>query len=167
MPSLSFRSRLVLLMAAAGISASGCVHGRPRPASAQTADAGTSRASDGLIVSMQLQVPAAVDRTAGVLEELGYAIDNQNDARGTLRTRSRQVGGDTSLVITVQIIAVGLPDVASMAAISATYSVPSLGIRNAQVRQVAGASERLWMLLRDIEQALDRASLLAIRAGGG
>jgi hypothetical protein len=148
------RPLLVLVMAAAAVTAGGCVHGGSRAAAARTADADTSHPSDGLIVSMVMGVEAAVDTTASVLEGLGYVIENQSDSRGTLRTRPRPVGGDTSLVIMVQVIGVDLPDVASMAAISATYSVPSLGIRGAQLRNVPGTSETLWMRLRDLEHAL-------------
>lgn len=102
---------------------------------------------------MPLSVDATVDTTVAVLKARGYAVESRRGAR-TLRTRPRLVGGDTSLVITAQVIPVDMPDVSAMVALSATYSVSSLGIRDVQVQHIAGSTDNMWMRLRELEDAL-------------
>jgi hypothetical protein len=102
---------------------------------------------------MSLPVAAAVDTTVAVLRARGYSVESRRGAT-TLRTRPRLVGGDTSIVITAQVIPVEMPDVSAMIALSATYSVSSLGIRDAQVQHLTGSTDNLWLRLREIEDAL-------------
>jgi hypothetical protein len=145
------RIRFVLLVAVCTFATTGCAH---LPAvGQQSADSGASRASDGLVISTSFTVAAAVDTTVGVLRSRGYIVDSRRGAR-TLRTRPRLIGGDTSMIITAQVIPVDMPDVSSMIALSATYSVSSLGVRDAQVQHLAGSSDSMWARLREIEDAL-------------
>ncbi|MEO5816268.1 MAG: hypothetical protein ABIT20_13415 [Gemmatimonadaceae bacterium] len=145
------RIRLALLVGAVLVAATGCAH---LPAvGQQSADSGAPRASDGLMISMRLTPAAAVDTTVNVLQARGYAVDSRRGAR-TLRTRPRLIGGDTSMVITAQIIPVDLPDASSMIALSATYSVPSIGVRDVQVQHLTGSSDSMWARLREIEDVL-------------
>lgn len=102
---------------------------------------------------MPLAVATAADTTVTLLESRGYVVASRRGAR-TVRTRPRVVGGDTSIVLTAEVIPVDLPDASSMVALSATYSVSSLGIRDAQVLHVAGSTDALWKRLREIEDAL-------------
>jgi hypothetical protein len=145
------RIRLGFLVAVVWMATTGCAH---LPAvGQQAADSGAPRASDGVTISMRLTPAAAVDTTVGVLQARGYAVDSRRGAR-TLRTRPRLIGGDTSMVITAQIIPVDMPDVSSIIALSATYSVSSLGVRDAQVQHLTGSSDSMWARLREIEDAL-------------
>jgi hypothetical protein len=145
------RIRVGLTVAVLSIATIGCAH---LPAvGTQATDSGAPQASDGLVISMSLPVDATVDTTLAVLTARGYAVENRRGAR-TLRTRPRVVGGDTSMVITAQVIPVDMPDVSAMVALSATYSVSSLGIRDAQVKHLAGSTDNLWKRLREIEDAL-------------
>lgn len=133
------------------VVAGACAH---LPAVGQpSADSGAPRASDGLVISMPLSVAAAADTSVNVLRSRGYIVASRNGAR-TVRTKPRVVGGDTSIVLTAEVIPVDLPDASSMVALSATYSVSSLGIRDAQVLHVAGSPDTMWMRLREIEDAL-------------
>jgi len=154
MRPLSSHPLLALVAVAVVVSTAGCVHLPPMAARAQGTDDSTPRVSDGVTVSMALPVGAAIDTTVGVLRAQGYVIEDRHGTRGMLRTRARLLGGDTSLVLTAQVIPVDLPDVASIVAISATYSAPSLGIRDVQVQHVAGSSDNLWLRLRDVADAL-------------
>jgi hypothetical protein len=144
-------TRLGLMIAVISIAATGCAH--LPGVGQQSADSGAPRASDGLVISMHLPVAAAVDTTVAVLKARGYVVASQRGAP-TLHTRPRLVGGDTSIVVTAQVISVDMPDVSAMVALSATYSVSSLGIRDAQVQHLAGSTDNLWTLLRAIEDAL-------------
>jgi hypothetical protein len=139
------------LVAIASIVVVGCAH---LPAVGQQAsESGAPRASDGVVISMHLPVAVVVDTTVGVLQSRGYVVEGRRGER-TLRTRPRLIGGDTSIVITAQVIPVDMPDVSAMVALSATYSVSSLGIRDAQVQHLAGSTDNLWARLREIEDAL-------------
>ncbi|MEP6618881.1 MAG: hypothetical protein ABJE47_06190 [bacterium] len=131
----------------------GCVH-LPVP-NAGAAPVGP-QPSDGITVSVPLAMDAAIDTTVSVLRSRGYTVQNLRGNRQTIRTAPRFVGSDTGLMITAELVPVDVPTIATVIALSATITVPSLGIRDAQVQHVAGTPDGIWIRLREVEEVLRR-----------
>lgn len=147
--------RHIRLVAVFGLSlafTTGCAHGGASRATHSTGPAPV-HPSDGITVPVALPLADAVDATIDVLEAIGYEIAARR-RDGTLRTRPRVVAGDTTLIVTAQLFAVDGPRPHSLVALSASYSVPSGGARNAQVTNAPGAPATLWAQLRRLEAAL-------------
>ncbi|MEP6733127.1 MAG: hypothetical protein ABJE10_20965 [bacterium] len=131
-----------------------CVHA-PRSSDPTPSD-GTPQPSDGVTVSLPLREDAAHDTVVHVLEAHGYVVANRRDSRSFIRTMSRNIGGDTSIVVSVQIVQVDEPTTSSILALSATYSVPSRGLRDEQLRQIGSMRNSLWAKLTEMQSALLR-----------
>ncbi|WP_310571014.1 hypothetical protein [Gemmatimonas sp.] len=95
-------------------------------------------------------VHEAMDDVGAVLREEGYLIDAESSKEAELRTEPLAVGGDTTLVVRAQFLAVELPAPATSIVLTATYSVPSRQIRNAPVLQRANTTNSLYTRLRAI-----------------
>jgi hypothetical protein len=65
---------------------------------------------------------------------LWITIDARNSSASVIRTAARSIAADSSIVVTALITRVDLPPTQSMTTLSATLSVPTVGIRNAQLR---------------------------------
>ncbi len=130
----------------------GCAHGRsarsylPVGASAQYG----AHTNDGVTWMLARPVHEAMDDVGAVLREEGYLIDAESSKEAELRTEPLAVGGDTTLVVRAQFLAVELPAPATSIVLTATYSVPSRQIRNAPVLQRANTTNSLYTRLRAI-----------------
>jgi hypothetical protein len=154
MSPLHRRSLVALVVATSTVSVAGCVHRSPGSGT-QESDSGP-HPSDGITISLPLSADAAMDTTIGLLRARGYVVDRPRGGHGTVRTNAFAVGGDTTLVLTAEIVPVDLPNASSIVAISATYSVPSRAIRDAQLTTASDTAGRLWTRLKDIGDALRR-----------
>ena len=140
---------IALVLAAAAMSA-GCSHGRTL-GSYRPAGAGAwygDRTQDGVTLLLRLEPDAAIARVRRTLQAAGYILTDPHDARATLQTLGRVVGGDTTMLVTVQVIPLELPEAASSIVLTATFDVPSSGVHNAPVIQRPGEENPLYGRLR-------------------
>lgn len=111
-------------------------------------------ASDGLNVSTTWE-PATARRAAiDALRVNGFVVDAGASSDDFLHTRTRAVSSDTALVVAAMITPVDLSPTRSMVTLSATFSVPRAGIRNAQLVRHAGTANGLWRYLDAIADSL-------------
>lgn len=127
----------------------GCAHGRsarsylPIGASAQYG----AQTNDGVSWMLARPVQEAMDDVGAALRAEGFLIDADLSTEAELRTEPRAVGGDTTLVVRAQFLAVELPAPATSIVLTATYNVPSRRIRNAPVLQRANTTNALYARL--------------------
>jgi hypothetical protein len=113
--------------------------------------------SDGVVVSLSLAADVAASAVGAALRASGYTVASSDERRGLLRTAPRGLGGDTAMTVTTQVIAVERAGPAASVVLTATYDVPSRGIRGAPVLQPRGAASPLYGRLRAIADTLRRA----------
>lgn len=153
------RRSSLALVAMLGAACVGCAHGRqpgsylPVGASAWYGD----RTADGVTLTLPLDAGAALDAVGGALRAAGYGVERPTGARHVLRTAARRIGGDTALVISAQVIPLGLPEPSSSVVLTATYSVPSSRLRDAPVVQRPGERNPLYGRLRAVADTLRRS----------
>lgn len=139
---------------------SGCATGRtarsylPVGAGAQYG----ANTDDGVTWTVARPVEQARSHLASVLNEEGYRIDDGSRSASGLRTLPRVTGGDTTLVVHAQFLAVALPEPGTSIVLTATYSVAARQIRNAPVFQRAEAVNPLYAYLLAIRAAAHRSS---------
>ena len=152
-PLRRHRATLALVLCVAGTS-SACVR-TPRSYSPVGASAlYGDRTEDGVTLLLHLEPPAAMARVREELQATGYELaDTAADGAGqTVRTRAHVVGGDTLMVVTAQVIRVELPEVVSSVVLTATFDVPSRGVRNAPVIQKPGTVSPLYARLKTVAE---------------
>lgn len=108
--------------------------------------------TDGLNIATVAAPPRARDAAMRALQANGFTIDARNSSASMIRTAARSIAADSSIVVTALITPVDLAPTQSMITLSATLSVPTVGIRNAQLRWTPASHEgpeRFLFLVRD------------------
>jgi hypothetical protein len=123
-----------------------------------TTDAPGSTGPDGLTIAVVTEPPAARQVAVRALQANGFAIDGGASSTSTVRTRARAIGADTSLVVSALITPADLPPTRSMITLSATVSVPSAGIRNAQLVWRVEDAGGPWRFLEAVRDSVRKAS---------
>ena len=95
-----------------------------------------------------------VDTLAVSLGRAGYKIASRTNR--VLRTAPQVVAGDTTTIVTVQVLHIEVPDAASSVVLTATYSVPSLQVRDAPVIQRPNTISPLYTRLSALADTLRR-----------
>jgi hypothetical protein len=137
----------------------GCAHGRtggsylPVGASAWYGD----HTEDGVTLLLRQEPETTIARVRDALRAAGYSLTDTLGTRRTLRTAARTIGGDTTMVVTAQIIPVELPEPVSSVVLMGTFDVPSRRIRAAPVVQRPGEVHPLYAHLRAIGELLRRS----------
>lgn len=153
------RSSFALVAVLGAAVTVGCAHGRqpgsylPVGASAWYSDS----TDDGVTLTLPGDAGAAVDAVSRALRATGYEVEQPTRARHGLRTAARRLGSDTTLVISAQVIPLGLPEPSSSLVLTATYSVPSRRLHAAPVLQRSGESNPLYGRLREVADTLRRS----------
>src|SRR4051794_8981734 len=95
-----------LVCSVAAVAASACAHGRrpgsylPVGASAQYGDATNA----GVTRLIREPANAAIARVRAALQAAGYAVERLSGRGLRLRTAARGIGGDTTIVVTAELI---------------------------------------------------------------
>ena len=125
-----------------------CAHGRsarsylPVGADAQYG----ANTNDGVTWTVARPIEQTVTSFIAVLQAEGFVVHEPSTA-SELRTSSRVVGGDTTVVVRTQFLAVALPEPGTSIVVTATYGVPSRKIRDAPVIQRANTTNSLYAYL--------------------
>lgn len=157
---VTFRHGAVCAIAAVSV---GCAHART-PGSylpiGATAWYG-NQTNDGVTLLVRLELPAALARVRDALRSAGYQLaESSTDvAQKRVRTTAHRVGGDTTMTVTVELIAVELPEAASSVVLTAVYDVPSRGVRGAPAVQPRGTVNVLYGRLRAVAERIRRVDL--------
>jgi len=157
---MSHRRALSALAAVLGAAIiGGCAHGRrscsylPVGACSRYGD----RTEDGVTLMLRLDADAAMERVQGALRATGYDVERPAGKRRVVQTAARALGGDTTFVVTAEVLPVELPEPASSVVLTATYSVPSRRLHEAPVIQRPGETSPLYGRLRTIADTLGRS----------
>ncbi len=141
-----------------------CAHGR-NPTSYLPVGAGAqfgNRTEDGVV--MQLAAPEASVRAAlarGMIAN-GFEVLVDGPEDRVLETRTRAIGGDTTLVVRADVTPEDADGGGVVVVLSGTYGVPSARVRNARVVQRPGERNTLYARLRAVADST-RSSLAAAR----
>jgi hypothetical protein len=132
------------------MACTGCVLAGARGAGATPASIGP----DGVIIAARAEPMAARDATLRALRANGFDVDGSASSRSTVRTRTRIIASDTSIVLSAFITPVDLGTTKSMITLSGTISVPSSRIRNAQLVWSPEHARGPWRFLEAVRDSL-------------
>ena len=153
-----FRRRLIAPLVLV-LAAAGCAHGR-RPGSYLPVGASAwygDRVADGVVLMLPLAREAAASAAVQGLRAAGYEVpDAPGERGGTLRTAARELAGDTTLTLAVQVFPGELPSPGASVVVTGRYSVPSQRVRNAPVLQRPGERNPLYERLRAAGDSIQR-----------
>lgn len=139
-----YASQSIVALAGA-LLLTGCAHGR-RPGSYLPVGAtgwyGNST-NDGVAVTLRRDA-AAASAVIGTWRAAGYDIDRAQSSDRILLTLPCTLGGDTTMLVTAQILPIELPDPGASVTLTAIYSVPSLRVVRAPVVQRPGETSALF-----------------------
>lgn len=149
---LTRRALAAAFMLFAITQTSACASGR-RPGSYLPIGASSwygDSTNDGVVLLVHAKSNVAAQMAEDALRRSGYSLDSSNRDRLVLRTIPRTFGGDTSVVVSVEIIPVELPEPGASLILRGTYSVPSRRIRHAPVLERVGESNPVYAHLQSI-----------------
>ena len=132
------------------IVCTGCVLSGARAAGATPASTGP----DGVSIAALAEPMAAREATVRALRANGFDVDGGASSPSTVRTRTRTVASDTSIVLSAFITPVDLGATRSMITLSGTISVPSSRIRNAQLVWHPEHARGPWRFLEAVRDSL-------------
>lgn len=72
-----------------------------------------------------------------------------------MAVEEQQLGADTTVQVTIEVVPVDSPDSASIVVVTGTYSVKHLGVRYAQVLSSSGGA---WTFLGEVAQVVTHSS---------
>ena len=150
------RLAVMLAFGAAALLTVGCAHAR-RPGSYLPVGASSwygDSTEDGVTAIIPVEESAAKAIAEEALQSTGYSFPPSPWHGRSMQTSPRQLGGDTSMVVKVQILPVELPEPASVIVLTGTYSVPSQRLRNAPAVRPPGTSNAPYARLGLIIQAV-------------
>lgn len=149
-----YASQSIVALAGA-LLLTGCAHGR-RPGSYLPVGAtgwyGNST-NDGVAVTLRRDA-AAASAVIGTWRAAGYDIDRAQSSDRILLTLPCTLGGNTTMLVTAQILPIELPDPGASVTLTAIYSVPSLRVVRAPVVQRPGETSALFGRLRVLGDSL-------------
>lgn len=120
----------------------------------RTAPVPGASGQDGLTVATAAMPETARGAAVRALQANGFAIDGGASSRSTVRTRARTVAADTSLIVSALVTPVDLASTRALITLSATVSVPSAGVRHAQLVWRAGDARGAWRVLEAVRDSL-------------